>query len=333
MLDVSRIVSGKMRLDVRPVVLQTVVDAALDAARPAAEAKGLRLQAILDPRALGVSGDPDRLQQVVWNLLINAVKFTPRGGRVQVELQRVGSQVEIVVSDTGQGISGDVLPHVFQRFQQGDSSSTRRHTGLGLGLALVRHLVELHGGAVQAASAGEGRGATFTVRLPVAIARTEARADGPGVGRGAHPTAAAATSTPAPSLHGVRVLVVDDDRDGLEMLATILDNCGAEVRACASAAEAFEAVLSWRPDVLVSDVEMPGEDGYALIRRVRALDNPRLARTPAVALTAYGRVEDRLRTLSAGYSMHVAKPADPTELAIVVANLAGRAGEAAAPRA
>ncbi len=332
MLDVSRIVTGKMRLDVRPVVLQTVVEAALDAARPAAEVKGLRLHAVLDPRALSVSGDPDRLQQVVWNLLINAVKFTPRGGRVQVELQRVGSSVEILVSDTGQGITPDVLPHVFQRFQQGDSTSTRRHTGLGLGLALVRHLVELHGGTVHAASAGEGRGATFTVALPVAIARSDAQADALASDRGAHPTAAAATSTPAPSLHGVRVLVVDDDRDGLEMLAAILGNCGAEVRACASAAEAFDAVQSWRPDVLVSDVEMPGEDGYAFIRRVRALDSSRLARTPAVALTAYGRVEDRLRTLSAGYSMHVAKPADPTELAIVVANLAGRTGEPTAPR-
>jgi signal transduction histidine kinase/DNA-binding response OmpR family regulator len=323
MLDVSRIITGKMRLDVRPVDLKTVVEAALDAVRPAAEAKQIRLQALLDPQAVAITGDPDRLQQVVWNLLSNAVKFTPRDGRIQVHLQRVNSHVEIVISDSGQGILPDVLPHVFERFQQGDSTSTRRHTGLGLGLALVRHLVELHGGTVEAFSAGEGQGSTFTVKLPVAIARA-GDAEDTRPPRRAHPTAGVKVAASGPSLHGLRVLVVDDDRDGLDLIATILLNSGAEVRACASAAEAFQALQAWRPDVLISDIEMPGEDGYTLIRRVRALDTGRMARTPAVALTAYGRVEDRLRTLSAGYSMHVPKPVDPTELATVVASLAGR---------
>jgi signal transduction histidine kinase/DNA-binding response OmpR family regulator len=320
MLDVSRIVTGKMRLDVRAVDLKAVVEAAVDAVRPAADAKELRVQVVLDPQAFGIIGDPDRLQQVVWNLLINAVKFTARGGRIQMLLRRESSHVEISVSDTGQGIAPDVLPHVFERFQQGDSTSTRRHTGLGLGLALVRHLVELHGGTVQAASAGEGHGATFTVKLPIAIAR----ADEPPQPR---PVSERLSQTPpitSQALRGLRILVVDDDRDGFEMVATMLMNGGAEVRTCPSAAEGLDAMRTWRPDVLISDIEMPREDGYSFIRRVRAMDGGAFARTPAVALTAYGRVQDRLRTLSAGFSMHVPKPVDPAELTIVVANLAGR---------
>jgi signal transduction histidine kinase/DNA-binding response OmpR family regulator len=320
MLDVSRIVTGKMRLDVRPVDITSVVEAAIDVVRPAAAAKELRLHAVLDSQAAGITGDPDRLQQVVWNLLINAVKFTPRGGRIQVHLQRTNSHVEISVSDTGQGIAPEVLSHVFERFQQADSTSTRRHTGLGLGLALVRHLVELHGGAVEAASAGVGKGATFTVKLPVAIARAGEPGDAR-LARGRAPATGAAAAL-GPELRGVRVLVVDDDRDGLEMVATMLLTSGAEVRTCASAAEGLAALREWRPDVLISDIEMPGEDGYSFIRRVRTLEGAGMARTPAVALTAYGRVEDRLRTLSAGYSMHVPKPVDPAELATVVANLA-----------
>ena len=321
MLDVSRIITGKMRLDIRPVDLEAVVEAALDVVRPAAEAKHIRLRAALERPAAAITGDPDRLQQVVWNLLSNAVKFTPRDGRIQVRLQRVNAHAEIVISDSGQGIAPDVLPHVFERFQQGDSTSTRRHAGLGLGLALVRHLVELHGGTVEASSGGAGQGATFTVRLPIASAAAD-ESENTRLARGrVHPTAAVRAG---PALHGLRVLVVDDDRDGLDLIATILTTGGAEVRACASAAEGFEAVQAWCPDVLVSDIEMPGEDGYTFIRRVRALDTARIARTPAVALTAYGRVEDRLRTLSAGYSMHVPKPVDPTELATVVAGLAGR---------
>jgi signal transduction histidine kinase len=324
MLDVSRIVTGKMRLDVRPVDLRAVVEAALDVVRPAADAKALRMQSVLDPRAGPITGDPDRLQQVVWNLLINAVKFTPRGGRVRVELQRVSSQVEIVVSDSGEGIPAHVLPHVFERFRQADGTSTRQHAGLGLGLALVRHLVELHGGTVAAASAGEGHGAVFTVQLPIAIAR-DGDASGPRASRGsAHPTASGMVTGTGPSLDGVRILVVDDDRDGLEMIATILGNLGAEVTTRTSSADAMVAAQAGRPDVIISDIEMPGEDGYTLIRRLRALADPTLARIPAIALTAYGRVEDRLRTLSAGYSMHVPKPVDPAELGIVVASLARR---------
>jgi signal transduction histidine kinase/DNA-binding response OmpR family regulator len=324
MLDVSRIVTGKMRLDVRPVDLRAVVEAALDVVRPAADAKGLQLQPVLDSRAIGITGDPDRLQQVVWNLLMNAVKFTPRGGRIQVHLQRVNSHVELVVSDTGQGIAPGVLPHVFERFHQADSTSTRQHAGLGLGLALVRHLVELHGGTVEASSGGEGQGSTFTVKLPVAIARPgEADEARPSRGRG-HPTAAIAAAARGPSLRGLRVLVVDDDRDGLELVATILITGGADVRTCASAAEGFEAIRAWQPDVLISDIEMPGEDGYTFIRKIRALGAAAIARTPAVALTAYGRAEDRLRSLSAGYSMHVPKPVDPAEITTVVASLAGQ---------
>jgi signal transduction histidine kinase/DNA-binding response OmpR family regulator len=323
MLDVSRIVTGKMRLDVRAVDLRAVVEAAIDVVRPTADAKGLRLQAVLDTQELGITGDPDRLQQVVWNLLINAVKFSPRGGRIQVHLQRTNSHAEISVSDTGQGIVPEVLPHVFERFRQADSTSTRRHAGLGLGLALVRHLVELHGGTVEAASGGEGQGATFTVKLPIAIARSGEAHARPTRGRAYGTAAVAAPPTESKALHGVRVVVVDDDRDGLEMIATMLRAGGAEVRTGSSAAEGLETIRAWRPDVLISDIEMPGEDGYTFIRRVRALESE-AARTPAVALTAYGRVEDRLRTLSAGYSMHVPKPVDPAELAIVVANLAGR---------
>ena len=323
LLDVSRIVTGKLRLDVRQVDLTEVINEALDAVTPAAEAKGLRIQKVLDPRAGPVTGDPNRLQQVVWNLLINAVKFTPRGGQIQVSLQRGGSHVEIIVSDTGQGISAEVLPHVFERFQQGDSTSTRPHTGLGVGLALVRHLVELHGGTVEASSAGAGRGATFTVELPVALDRAETDEDRPARAR-ARPTAAEPVATSGPSLRDVRILVVDNDRDGLDLVAAILINGGAAVRTALSAAEGLATLRAWRPDVLISDIEMPGEDGYTFIRRVRTIDPASLARTPAIALTAYGRIEDRLRTLSAGYSMHIPKPLDPAELVMVVASLVRR---------
>lgn len=320
LLDVSRVVSGKMRLNVRPVELRTVVEAALDSVRPAAAAKDIRLQSVLDPRAGPITGDPDRLQQVVWNLLMNAVKFTPRGGRVQVHLQRVNSHVEVVVSDTGEGIPPDVLPFVFDRFRQADSSSTRAHSGLGLGLALVKHLVELHGGSVAAQSPGPGQGATFIMKLPVTIAEI---ASGPE--RRLHPTALSADPVPASGrLDGVRVLVVDDDRDALDLSSMILTRAGAEVRLCRSAAEALDALGVWRPDVLVSDIEMPIEDGYSLIRKVRALGPDHGGRTPAVALTAYGRMQDRVLSLTAGYNMHVAKPVDPGEFTTIIASLSGR---------
>ena len=320
LLDVSRIVSGKMRLDVRPVDLKAVVEAALDAVRPAADGKGIRLQAVLDPGAGPLTGDPDRLQQVVWNLLTNAVKFTPKGGRVQVHLQRVNSHVEIVVSDTGQGISAEMLPVIFDRFWQADRGPTRTHKGLGLGLALVRHLVEAHGGTVTAQSVGEGTGATFIVRLPVTLAKLDSAT----VER-VHPTARVLMPTYiGPGLEGVRVLVVDDDLDALDLATAILTAARAEVRTCQSAAEALGVFRDWRPDVLIADIEMPVEDGLSLIRKIRALEPAEGGKVPAIALTAYGRVEDRLRTLSAGFSMHVPKPVDPSELTTVVASLAGR---------
>jgi signal transduction histidine kinase/ActR/RegA family two-component response regulator len=320
LLDVSRIISGKMRLDVRPVDLRAVVEAALDAVRPAASGKRIRLEATLDPRAGPLMGDPDRLQQVVWNLLTNAVKFTPKEGRVQVHLRRVNSHLEIVVSDTGQGILPEVLPVIFDRFRQADTGATQRQGGLGLGLALVRHLVEAHGGTVMAQSAGEGQGATFVVRLPVALAKLgEAEA-----GR-VHPTAHVVLPVyVGPALEGLRVLVVDDELDALDLATAILTAAHAEVRTCQSAAEALAMCSQWRPHVLIADIEMPHEDGLSLIRKVRAMDPAQGGKVPAIALTAYGRVEDRLRTLTAGFSMHVPKPVDPAELTTVVASLAGR---------
>ena len=320
LLDVSRVVSGKLRLDVRLVDLKTVIDAALEAVRPAAAAKTIRLQSVLDPRAGPITGDPGRLQQVIWNLVMNAVKFTPKGGRIQVHLQRVNSHVEIVVSDTGQGIAPDVLPFIFDRFRQADSSSTRQHSGLGLGLALVKHLTELHGGTVAVQSLGEGQGATFIVKLPLTIA---AITGGP-VPR-LHPTAETIEAPQqGPRLDGLRVLVVDDDQDALDLTSSIVIGAGAEVRTCLSAPEALALLQQWRPDVLVSDIEMPGEDGHSLIRRVRALDGEHGGTTPAVALTAYGRTQDRMLSLTAGYSMHVPKPVDPGELATIIASLAAR---------
>ena len=324
LLDVSRVISGKMRLDVRKVDLSIVVEAAADAVRPAAEAKGIRLQSVLDPRAGPITGDPDRLQQLVWNLLINAVKFTPKGGQIQVHLQRINSHVEIVVSDTGQGIAPDVLPVIFERFRQADSSSTRTHSGLGLGLALVKHLVELHGGTVVAQSAGATRGATFVVGLPLTIAEFPL-----GPLPRVHPTAPSAEPLPAGTpLDGLKILVVDDDPDALELTTAILESSGAGVRRCFAAPEALDALREWRPDVLVSDIEMPGEDGYSLIRKVRALDPAQGGRTPAIALTAYGRTQDRILSLAAGYSMHVPKPVDPGELTTIVASVASRPPQA-----
>jgi PAS domain S-box-containing protein len=321
LLDVSRIVTGKLRLDGVPVDPHTFIDAAVESVRPAAEAKGVRLQKLIDTGVETVMGDPARLQQVVWNLLTNAVKFTPRGGRVQVRLERVNSQVEIAVTDTGAGIDPEFLPHVFERFRQADQKTTRQHGGLGLGLAIVRHLVELHGGSVRANSGGEGAGSTFTVALPVAPIHRREEA-----GARAHP--AARDTLPAHEcperLDGLRVLVVDDEADARGLLAEGLGQCGAKVTAASSAREALEAMAGEKFDALVSDIGMPGEDGYELIRRVRALPADRGGRTPAVALTAYARTEDRLRAMRAGFEMHVAKPVELTELIVVIANLARR---------
>jgi PAS domain S-box-containing protein len=323
LLDMSRIVSGKMRLEVRPVDLQVVIQAAIDAVRPAADAKEIRLECVLDPRATGMMGDPGRLQQIVWNLLINAVKFTPKRGRVEVRLQRTDSHVEIIVNDSGQGVSQEQLPRLFERFYQTGNASTRSYAGLGLGLALVRHLVELHGGKVAAQSPGVGQGATFTVELPVATSYREQQNEALG-----HSAAQAApTSNVRPSVHGLRVLVVDDDRDSLVLVHTILADSGAEVRGCPSASEGLSVLRAWRPHVLISDIEMPGEDGYTLIQEVRAFDASKGSKTAAVALTAYGGAQDRARILAAGFDMHVSKPFDPAELITAVANLADRSSE------
>jgi len=319
-LDVSRIITGKLRLNVQPLDLAAIIDAALDSLRPAAEAKEIRLAAILDTHASPVSGDANRLQQVVWNLLANAVKFTPKNGHIQVRLERVDSHVEIVVADTGQGIRADLLPYVFDRFRQGDSTSTRLHGGLGLGLAIVRHLVELHGGRVTAESDGEDRGATFTVKLPLMALHLD-RYESEYMNSSA-PSAPPLPETP--DLAGIRVLVVDDEPDTRDMLRTIIEQFGAQVKTSASSAEALRVFHEWPPDVIVSDIEMPGEDGYQLMRRIRQLSPERGGQTPAVALTAYARTDDRLRALSAGYQMHLAKPADPIEMAVVIASLAAQ---------
>jgi len=313
LLDISRIVSGKLRLEVRVIDPITVVEGAIDAMRPAAAGKDLALVTTLDPRAGPVWGDPDRLQQVVWNLLSNAIKFTPRKGRVEVSLHQVDASVEIAVSDTGQGIAPTLLPHVFERFRQADSSSTRTQGGLGIGLALVRHLVELHGGVVTAESAGVGQGATFRARLPLVRpadddeARPAPRLLGP--------------ATAMRSLGGVRVLVVDDEHDTLEMFDGILAVAGAEVRRATGATPAIEMLETWRPDVIISDIEMPQENGYAFIRRLRSLSPEAGGTVPAVAVTAHGGVVDRIRVLSAGFQMHVPKPVEPAELVAAVAAL------------
>jgi PAS domain S-box-containing protein len=321
LLDMSRITSGKMRLDIQSVEPVAFINAALETVKPAAAAKGVRLERILDPAAGPVSGDPNRLQQVVWNLLSNAIKFTPREGKVQVVLQRANSHIEISVADTGAGIRPEFLPEVFDRFRQADASITRKHGGLGLGLSIVKHLVELHGGAVRVASAGEGRGTTFAVELPLAVVQ---RRDAPEPRL--HPAARreAAPDYRLANLAGVRVLIVDDELDARDLLRRVLADCGAEVLAAASAREALELVRLQRPQLLVSDIGMPEVDGYELLRQVRALGAAQGGRIPAIALTAFARSEDRTRALRAGFLVHVAKPVEPAELVATVASVAGR---------
>ncbi len=334
LLDVSRIIQGKLRLNVRPVELVPVIEAALDTVRPAAEAKSIRLQPVLDPAAEQVSGDSDRLQQIIWNLLSNAIKFTPKGGRVQIRLQRINSHVEIAVTDTGKGISPEFLPHVFERFRQADSSITRSYGGLGLGLAIVRNLVDLHGGSVDVESPGEGQGATFIVKLPlIAVSRSVNESER------VHPTVGGSLPFDGtPRLDNLRILVVDDEADARELLVQILTECGAVVVAVKSADEVITALdeqTSERYDILISDIGMPENDGYTLLRRVRrceaacrqtSLPLSQGGRIPAVALTAYARTEDRKAALLAGFQAHVAKPVEPGELIAVIANLTGRTG-------
>jgi signal transduction histidine kinase/CheY-like chemotaxis protein len=323
-LDFARIIAGKLRLEVQPVDPAVVVEAAVDVVRPTALAKNVRLQVVLDPGAGPVSGDASRLQQVVWNLLTNAIKFTPKGGRIQVRVERINSHVEITISDTGEGISPDFLPYVFDRFRQADNSISRRHGGLGLGLSIVRQLVEMHGGQIDAASGGLDEGSTFTVKLPRMIVHDVQRPKEDAERR--HPTARGEPIPFAcpPELAGLRVVVVDDETDARDLLAMVLESCGSRVTAVGTAAEALSAVRGLKPDILISDIEMPGEDGYSLITSVRALSPEDGGQTLAVALTAHARVEDRMRALSAGYQMHVAKPVEPAELVVVLASLSGR---------
>ncbi len=323
LLDVSRIITGKLRLDVRPMELLPVIEAAIDAVRPAADAKNIELQMALDPLSGAVSGDPNRLQQIVWNLLSNAVKFTARGGQVKVGLERVDSHVEISVSDTGQGITPDFLPYVFDRFRQADGSTTRMHGGLGLGLAIVRHLVELHGGTVRAQSSGEGHGATFNVQLPLAQMRN---ADF-GLRVESQESALLQASVLNPQseiLKGLRVLVVDDEQDARHLIKTVLERQGAEVVAVGSAREALAALERLMPDALISDIGMPDEDGFALIRQVRAREAVQGGLIPAAAVSAYVGEENRRQALAAGFQLHVAKPVDPEELVEVVLKLVNR---------
>jgi signal transduction histidine kinase/ActR/RegA family two-component response regulator len=321
LLDVSRIITGKLRLDVRPVDPNSFIESAIEAVRPAAEAKSVRVQRIMDTGVVSVAGDPIRLQQVVWNLLSNAIKFTPRGGRVQIMLERVNSHVEIVVSDSGAGIEPDFLPYVFDRFRQADQRNTRHHGGLGLGLAIARHIVEMHGGTVKAESPGVGQGATFTVLLPVAAVYQSEDLSGR-----VHPTARDTyPSYDCPErLDGLLVLIVDDEPDTREMLKAGLGQCGARITAVSSASEALAAIEADVPHLLISDIGMPDEDGYELIKKIRALPAEKGGKVPAIALTAYARTEDRLQALRAGYQMHVPKPVEMAELTAVAVSLVQR---------
>jgi CheY-like chemotaxis protein len=326
LLDVSRIITGKLRLDIRPIELAPVIESALESVRPAAEAKGVYLQTALDPLESALMGDANRLQQVVWNLVSNAIKFTPAGGGVAVRLKRHDEQVEIAVSDTGIGIAPEFLPYVFDRFRQADSSSTRKHGGLGLGLAIVRHLVELHGGTVMAESAGEGRGATFTIHLPLTAARAKSNEEE--LLFMAHQQSALPNS--APMLGGLRVLVVDDEVETRELLAMMLTRCEAAVQTAGSVAEAMAILSVWPPDILISDLSMPEKDGFSLIHQVRKQEGPQSKRIPAIALTAHAGAEDRIRALAAGFQMHLAKPMEPDELVVSIASLTGRLARARA---
>ena len=316
-LDLSRIVGAKFRLEVRPIQVAPVVAAAIETLMPAANARGIKVQTVLDPSAGLVSGDTDRLRQVVWNLVSNAIKFTPKGGRVIARVERADPNVVISIEDSGVGISPEVLPHVFERFRQGDSSNTRNHGGLGLGLAVVRHLVELHGGQVTASSAGEGEGATFTVTLPLldpADGVTGDREDDA-------PAASDELPDDAPRLDGLRVLVVDPSDDVREVVCRILRLCGAEVDTVGSAADALTSFARNVPDVLVTALDMEGETGYSLLRKVRSLPRDVGGAVPAAAFTAYSRTEDRIRALRAGFQMYLPKPVQPVELLAVVAAL------------
>ena len=318
LLDVSRIISGQMRLEVQPVEPVRVVGAAIESAKPAIEAKHIKLEVDLDPSTGQVLGDATRVQQIVWNLLSNATKFTDKGGKITVRVARVAGSVEIVVSDTGQGIDAEFLPFVFERFRQADGSFARRHGGLGLGLSIARHLVELHGGTIDVESAGASCGARFVVRLPYAGSRNSPM---PLAGNAPVLDFAPPRRLAAPELRGIRVLVVDDDDDSRDLVVSILEKCEAITFAASSAEQALTIIVRDHPDVLVSDIGMPGMDGYELVRAIRALPDERAQRVPAVAVTAYARQEDQRRALAEGFQLHVAKPIEPAAFALAVARL------------
>ena len=318
LLDMSRIISGKVRLNVQPLDLAAILLEAVDTMRTSASAKGIRIQTVIDPLNASILGDPNRLRQVFWNLLSNAIKFTTRGGRVQVTLRPINSHVDVSVIDTGEGIPSDFLPYVFNRFQQADASITRRYGGLGLGLAIVKSLVELHGGTVRAKSGGVGKGATFIVSLPLTVFHPP-----PEEGLRDHPKSASneLPVPPAISLDGIRVLAVDDDPDALVLLRVMLESAGARAYLADSAKQGMEQLLSRPVDVLICDVGMPEVDGYTLMRRIRTLDDPQKSGIAAVALTAYARLEDRMKAMDAGFQNHLPKPVEPSELLAVVKSL------------
>jgi PAS domain S-box-containing protein len=315
LLDMSRIVSGKVRLDVQLLDLSSVINAAIDTVRPAADAKGIKIRKVLDPVVGMVSGDPTRLQQVVWNLLTNAIKFTPKEGKIDVILERVNSHVELTIHDSGIGISPEDLPVIFDRFRQVDSSTTRSYGGLGLGLAIVKQLVELHGGSIHAKSEGEGKGTTFTIHLPLSPIR--------GSEERRHPSSVQNSRFDLGQLdlNGVKVLVVDDEADARLLVERVLTQCGAEIRLAGSAEDGMKELQEFRPQVLISDIGMPHTDGYEFIRSVRQLAADEGGKTPAIALTAFARSEDRVNALLAGYQVHVVKPIEPQELAVTVHSL------------
>ena len=320
LLDMSRIISGKVRLNVQRIDLPNVLNQSMETIRATADAKSIHLDSVVDLHVGTILGDPDRLQQVFWNLLNNAIKFTPNGGEVQVLVKRVTTYIEVSVVDTGEGIAPEFLPYVFDRFLQGDASITRHHGGLGLGLAIVKQLVELHGGYVRVRSGGIGKGATFTVRLPLRAIYSELREES----RDLQATPQASLTFPDVSLTNVHILVVDDDVDASELVKRMLEIAGATVSTAGSASEAMERILATRPDVLVCDLGMPGEDGYSLIRKLRGLEKSQESTLPAIALTAYARWEDRTRAIRSGFQNHLAKPVEPAELLAVVSGLARR---------
>ena len=313
LLDVSRIVSGKLNLDVRPLDISSVARAAISVVRPAADAKGITVEYSAQPGLGAISADSARMQQIIWNLLSNAVKFTPHGGKIFIRIEQDGPNARVMVRDTGLGIDSKFLPRVFDRFRQADSSTTRSYGGLGLGLAIVRHLVELHGGTVLAESEGPGKGATFSASFPLLAVRAEAIAH-----------SGEFNIAEMGSLNGLRVLIVDDEPEARQIITTVIARTGASVQSCTSASEALSKLIEWRPDVLLSDIAMPEEDGYSFIGRVRALPRDKGGETPAAALTAYARDEDRRQALAAGYQMHIAKPISAPELVMLIARLANR---------